>query len=363
MKISIAHPATGKEEIEAVREVLASGMLAQGPVVAEFERMFEKYCEVPHAIAVNNGTAALHAALAAAGIGPGDEVIVPSFSFIASATCVNMCGGKPIFADVDDKMFSINPEKVKEAISSKTKAVIGVHLYGQPCDVQALTEICRDHNLKFIEDAAQAHGACYKGVRVGGFGDAACFSFYATKNMTTGEGGMITTNDASYAKKVRQFINHGQSQKYIHTLLGYNYRMTDICGAIGLVQLKNLDKNNLQRNINAKIYTNRINVSGLTTPEARPDCYHVYHQYVLKISPDFALTREEFMKHLEECGIGSAVHYPIPIHKQPLYSNDQNYNHCPISTELSECVMSIPVHPLVTQEQANFICKTINEMS
>lgn len=363
MKINIAQPSIGNEEVNGVEKVMSSGMLAQGSVVHEFEEQFAQYCDVKYAIAVNNGTAALHAALVAAGIGPGDEVIVPSFSFIATATCVSMCGAKPVFVDVDEDFFTMDPEYVSDALSGKTRAIIGVHLYGQPFDLGAISEICEDHGLKLIEDAAQAHGARYHGTRVGSFGDSACFSFYATKNMTTGEGGMITTNDWSYAEKIRQFINHGQSRKYLHTSLGYNYRMTDICGAIGLAQLGKIDKFNEKRNRNAQLLNESIKVKGLKIPVLRNDCYHVYHQYVLTLTPEFSMKRADFIKYLEEKGIGSAVHYPIPIHKQPLYEKNDMKVQCPVSEQLSEKVLSLPVHPHVSPEQVEYICEAINEVA
>ncbi len=267
--IPVARPAIGQEEISAVTEVLESGMLASGERVVEFEKKFADFCGTNHAVAVNNGTAALHAALLAADIGPGDEVIVPAFTFVATASAVAMCGAKPIFADVDEQTFNIDPRHAEERVTPKTSAIIGVHLFGQPCDIEALQEICESHSLKFIEDAAQAHGALYKGSRVGGFGHFGCFSFYATKNMITGEGGMVTTSEKAYNERLRLIINHGQSEKYLHTRLGYNYRMTDIGAALGIVQLKKLEKFNLRRRKNAEFYTANLSVKGLCSARDR----------------------------------------------------------------------------------------------
>ena len=362
MQIPIAQPRADAEEIDAVTRVLRSGMFAQGPVVAEFENEFARYCGVKHAIAVNSGTAALHAALASAGIGPGDEVIVPTFSFIATASCISMCGARPVFADVDPAYFSLDPEETRKLFTRSTKAVIGVHLFGQPFDIDPIQELCSDHDAVLIEDAAQAHGSVYKGKKVGGCGDAGCFSFYPTKNMTTGEGGMVTTDDDEYAGKIRRFINHGQSEKYLHTSIGYNYRMTDISGAIGLAQLGKLDGFNKRRIHNADYYNQHLKKTGILLPAQRKDCTHVFHQYVVRVTKDSSLSREQLMAALKEKGIGTAVHYPIPIHCQPVYKPISGKTHCPIAEELAGQVMSLPVHPQVSDEQLHYVCETLNGM-
>lgn len=362
VQIPIARPAIGQDEITAVSEVLASGMLAQGEKVAEFEKKFADYCGTTQAIAVNNGTAALHAALLALDIGHGDEVIVPAFSFIATATAVSMCGAKPVFADVDEETFNISPAGISALITPKTKAVIGVHLFGQPFDVRAVQECCESHNLKLVEDAAQAHGAMVNGEKVGGFGHLGCFSFYATKNMITGEGGMVTTSEKAYAERLRLVVNHGQSEKYLHTRLGYNYRMTDIAAAIGIVQLKKLEKFNMRRRKNAEYYTANLRVPGLVTPHVANGMHHVYHQYVVRLTDEFPMKRTEFMEYLKTKGIGSAVHYPIPIHCQPLYAEPDVPDSCPVSTRLSKTVLSLPVHPLLDSKELAYICDTINRV-
>jgi perosamine synthetase len=361
--IPIARPAIGDDEISAVTHVLESGMLAAGGRVLEFEQKFAGFCGTPHAVAINNGTAAIHAALLAAGVGPGDEVIVPSFSFFATASAVSMCGAKPVFADVDENTFNINPVQVEERITPKTKVVIGVHLFGQPFDIKAVQEICMKNNLKLIEDSAQAHGALYHGKKVGGFGDFACFSFYATKNMTTGEGGMVTTNDKVSDDRLRLIINHGQSGKYLHTCLGYNYRMTDMAAALGIVQLKRLDAFNSSRNKNAGYYNSHLSVKGLVTPKVIPNIEHVYHQYVIRLTDEFPMSREEFISYLTSKGIGSAIHYPTPIHRQPLYLQESGVDPCPVSTRLASLVLSLPVHPLLNQKELTYICDTINEVN
>lgn len=360
--IPIARPAIGQEEISAVTDVLKSGMLASGDRVRDFEIKFADFCGSNHAVAVNNGTAALHAALLAAGIGPGDEVIVPAFSFVATASAVLMCGAKPVFADVDEKTFTVDPSQVTERVTPRTRAVIGVHLFGQPCDIEPIQEICESRSLKFIEDAAQAHGAVYKNAKTGSFGHFGCFSFYATKNMITGEGGMVTTSDKSHNERLRLLINHGQSEKYLHTCLGYNYRMTDIAAALGIVQLKKLEKFNLRRRKNAEFYDTRLSVKGLHLPFTGPYRNHVYHQYVIQLTGEFPMNRMTFVEYLKAKGIGSAIHYPVPLHRQPLFGLENDPDPCPVSTRLAGSVLSLPVHPLLDQKELAYICDTINRV-
>ncbi|MDD1715957.1 MAG: DegT/DnrJ/EryC1/StrS family aminotransferase, partial [Methanolinea sp.] len=312
--IPVAKPFLDEQEIEGVEKVLLSGMLAQGPVVAKFEKQFAEYCSVNHAVAVNSGTAALHAVLLACGIKPGDEVVVPDFTFFATASCVSMCGAKPVFADVLPTTFNLDPDALLGSLTDRTRAVIGVHLFGQPLDIKAIREICEDHHLLFIEDAAQAHGAEYSGKRVGGLGTAGCFSFYPTKNMMTGEGGMVTTNDPELARKVRVYINHGQTEKYLHSCTGYNYRMTDIGAAIGLAQMEKIEEFNRRRIENAEFFSAHLDAKGIIPPHVLPGVRHVYHQYVVRVTGECAMERAALMKHLQEKGIGTAVHYPIPLH-------------------------------------------------
>jgi perosamine synthetase len=360
LRIPIARPCIGPEEIEAVRRVMESGSLAQGEAVASFEREFAAFCRVKHAVAVNSGTAALHATLLAAGIGPGDEVIIPSFSFIATASSVSMCGAVPRCVDVDGRSFTLDPEAVERAVSPATRAVVGVHLFGQLCDVAALSGICEVHHLTFIEDAAQAHGATFAGVPAGSFGAMGCFSFYATKNMTTGEGGMVTTDSDDMAATLRLLINHGQSRKYLHTRLGYNYRMTDVAAAMGLVQLRNLPAMNAARVEHARYLDGHLRRDGILTPRRKAGFSHVYHQYVVQVMPEFPLTRDGLLAYLGEKGIGTAVHYPMPIHRQPLYAGVAAGGPCPVSERLAETVLSLPVHPQVTGEDLAFIAETVN---
>ncbi len=265
--IPIAKPIIADDEIDEVVKVLRSGFIAQGPKVAEFEEKFAEYIGVKHAVAVSSGTTALHLALLAAGIGPNDEVITTPFTFAATGNSVLHVGAKPVFIDIDNKTYNLNPENIENVITDKTKAVMPVHLYGQPAEMDSIKQIAEDHDLIVIEDAAQAHGAVYKGKKAGSLGDMGCFSFYPTKNMTTSEGGIITTENEEMAEKARVLRSHGESERYTHVVLGYNFRMTDIAAAIGIVQLKKLDKFNEKRIENAKYLTERIDkINGIDCP-------------------------------------------------------------------------------------------------
>jgi perosamine synthetase len=358
--IPIAKPIIGHEEIKAVRDVLQSGMLTQGEEVKKFEERFSAYIGVKNSIAVSNGTIALDLALKALDLHPGDEVISPAFTFIATSNSILYQGLKPVFSDVDPETFNIDPESLSERITPKTKAVVGVHLYGQPFDLKAVQQICDDKDLKLIEDCAQAHGAEYEGKKVGSFG-AGCFSFYPTKNMTTGEGGMITTDDGALAARLRLLRNHGDAGKYNHVILGYNYRMMNIQAAIGLVQLARLEEFTCKRIGNAELLNRNIRIKGLTKPYKAANVRHVYHQYVVKVEDDFPASREKLMSFLQEKGIGSAVHYPRPIYEQPLYREMQrDWPRCPVAEDVSKRVLSLPVHPSLGQEDLEYIANTLN---
>jgi len=355
--IPIAKPVLGREEEKAIRKVLQSGMLVQAKTVKSFEKAFADYIGVEHGVAVTNGTLALDTTMKALKIGPGDEVIIPAFSFVATGNCVLFQRAKPVFADIDQRSFNIDPSDVNEKITAKTKAIIAVHLYGQPAKMEKLKEIARDHDLFLVEDAAQAHGAEHRGLKAGGLGEVGCFSFYATKNMTTGEGGMIMTNNDELARKARLLRNHGQTEKYHHTILGYNYRMTELSAAIGLVQLKKLDKINEKRIRNAKMLNEGITkIRGLTHPYVEEHVKHVFYQYVVRVEEDYPLERNKLANHLEKMGIGTAIHYPMPIYQQPLY-HELGYDKtiCPITEESCKRVLSLPVHPSVSDEDIQYI--------
>ena len=351
--IPIAKPMIEEKEIKAVEEVLKSWMLIQGPKVREFEEEFAEYIGVEYAMATNSGTSALHTALASVGIRKGDEVITPTFSFISTASCVLMQGAKPVFCDIDQKTFNINPEEIEKMITDRTKAVIVVHLYGQPCDMRHVMDICEDHDLALIEDACQAHGAEYKGKKVGSFG-VGCFSFYPTKNMTTGEGGVITTNDDKVAKMARMIRDHGQKERYLHSMLGYNYRMTDIAAAIGLAQLKRLDRLNEQRINNAMYYNGKLSNESIQKPFIAENVKHVFHQYTIRVKE-----RDRFIAYLKAKGVGYGIYYQIPIHKQPMFS-DYNKLTLPEAEHACKEVVSIPVHPALSKEELGYVAEVMN---
>jgi perosamine synthetase len=359
-KITMNSVRIDNESIASVLDVLKSGQLAQGPKVEEFERAFADYIGTNYAIAVNSGTAALHVGLLAVGIDRGDEVITTPFSFIATANCCLFCGAVPIFADIDYSTFNIASHLIEEKITPKTKAIIIVHLYGQPCDMDEILAICGKHGLVLIEDACQAHGAEYEGYKVGTFG-IGCFSFYPTKNMTTGEGGMITTNDEDIARKARMIRQHGQSQRYVHELLGYNYRMTDIAAALGICQLKNLDSANAKRIKNAKYLSERISqIEGLIPPYIAPKRKHVFHQYTIKVAEDYKLSRDELQQKLNAQQIGSAIYYPIPIHKQPLYQRLGYHDSLSVAEAASDKVLSLPIHPDLVDTDLEMIVEALS---
>ena len=358
--IPIAKPIIGEEEIAAVGDVLRSGMLAQGKEVKQFEDEFARYLGAKFAIAVNNGTVALDLAVKALGLKPGDEVITPAFTFIATANCAIYQGLKPVFADVDPHTFNIDPNDLQEKITPRTRAVIGVHLYGQPFELSAVQQICEDKGLHLIEDCAQAHGAEYRGRKVGSFATG-CFSFYPTKNMTTGEGGMITTNDDSLEQRLHLLRSHGDTGKYNHVSLGYNYRMMNIQGALGLAQLTKLEEFTAKRIKNAEFLDKNIKRTGITTPHRADGVRHVYHQYVVRVEDDLGSTREKLMEFLQSRGIGSAVHYPKAVYEQPFYKELGYTNvRCPVAEDVSRRVMSLPVHPSLSQDDLKYIAENIN---
>jgi perosamine synthetase len=359
--IPIAKPFIGDEEIKEVEAVLRSGFIAQGPKVAEFEEKFAEYIGTRHAVATSSGTTALHVALLCAGIGKGDEVITTPFSFAATANSVLYAGGKPVFVDIDPKTYNINPEKIEEAITDKTKAILPVHLYGQPADMDQICKIAEDHDLKVIEDAAQAHGAIYHGKKVGSIGDMACFSFYPTKNITTGEGGIITTDDDSFDKDARAIRAHGESERYEHVTLGYNFRMTDIAAAIGVVQLKRLEEFNEKRIENAEYLTEHINsIEGIESPYVASNVRHVFHQYTVRVEDG---KRDELKEFLNNEGIGTGVHYPRTIYNQKLYEDLGYTADCPEAEKAAAEVLSLPVNPTLSAEDFGKIVSVLQDAS
>jgi perosamine synthetase len=352
--IPIAKPLIGMEEEKRILGVLASGQLVQGPRVHEFEARFAEFCGVEHAVATSSGTTALHIAVLAHQIGPSDEVITSPFSFIASANCALYVGARPVFVDIEPDFFTIDPAKIEERVTEKTKAIVPIHLYGQPCDMDPILDIAQRHNLAIIEDACQAHGAKYKGRSVGSFGTA-CYSLYATKNMTTIEGGMILTNDPEIADRARLIRNHGSRKAYEHVMLGYNMRMTDLAAAIGLVQLGKLAEWNAIRRANASYLTAGLSqISGITPPAVRAETEHVFHQYTMRLA-----NRDQAAHTLRERGIGVGIHYPTPIHKQPLYLQLGYQDLLPVAEAASQEVLSLPVHPALTRADLDCIIATV----
>ncbi len=360
--IPIAKPLIGDDEINAVTEVLRSGTIAEGQKVKDFEAAFADHTGTSHAVAVNSGTAALHVALLSHNIGAGDEVITTPFSFVATSNSVLFTGAKPVFADIDEKTFNIDPESIIEKITPGTKAIIPVHLYGQAADMKKIMEIAEDHDLIVIEDACQAHGATYDGRKVGSFGTGT-FSFYPTKNMTTGEGGMITTDNKNVAERARMIRSHGSKQRYFHEMLGYNLRMTDIAAAIGLVQLQKLDKFNITRISNARYLSGKLNnIKGLRLPAIDKRCGHVFHQYTVRVNSS-TISRDEVVSFLNKKGIGTGIYYPLPIHKQPYYKEIGFNDSLPVSEKASFEVVSLPIHPAINKTDLDMISEAISDLS
>jgi perosamine synthetase len=354
--IPIAKPLLGIEEQQAVLEVLNSGILAQGPRVKAFEEAFAALCGTRFAIATSSGTTALHVALLAEGIGSGDEVVTTPFTFIASVNSILYTGAQPVFVDIDPKTFNIDHHLIEEAITLRTKAIMVVHLFGLPCDMDSILTIAERHGLKVIEDACQSHGATYKGKIVGSFGTGA-FSFYPTKNMTSAEGGMITTNDEYLAEKCRAIRQHGMRRRYYHDELGFNFRMTDVHAAIGLAQLKKLKHFNQIRRKNAHYLSSHL--LGVLKPVEPSWCQHVYHQYTVRVEDG---QRDALRAHLLRQGIGSEVYYPVPIHQQESYIRQMGrHASIPNVERASQEVLSLPVHPALTQQDLETIVQAVNE--
>jgi dTDP-4-amino-4,6-dideoxygalactose transaminase len=350
----------GDEEKAAVMAVLESGQLAQGSVVAEFEDAFAHYCGAKHGIATSNGTTALHLAVLAHQIGQGDEVITAPFTFIASANSVLYAGARPVFVDIDPDTYNINVDQIEAAITSRTKAIMPIHLFGNPADMPRITEIANKHGLGIIEDAAQAHGASIDGKRAGSWGTG-CFSFYPTKNITTGEGGLITTGDDCVADRAKLARSHGMRVRYYHESLGYNFRMTNIHAAIGMAQLPKLELFNERRIANAAYLSAHLPQDKVRVPQVRPGTRHVFHQYTVRVLPPF--DRDEVRTRLGEMGVGTEVYYPVPVHRQQLYL-DLGYGgqSFPESELAAAQVLSLPVHPGLSQQDLDTIIEAVNAL-
>jgi len=353
--IPAAKPEIGFRERRAVNRVMRSGMLAQGPEVAAFEKEFSAHVAGRESVALNSGTSALHMSMLAVGIGPGDEVIVPSFSFAATANSVALTGATPVFVDVELDHFNADPAAIEAAITPRTKAIMPVHLYGHPADLRAISAIAEKHGLLLLEDAAQAHLASVDGVPIGAWGIAASFSFYPTKNMTSGEGGMVTTPSAEVARAVRVLRNQGMERRYENEVIGFNTRMTDIHAAIGRVQLTKLVGWTAKRQKNAAFLS--ANLRGVVAPPTADGAVHVFHQYTVRVVDH---DRDAFAVELGKRGVGSGVYYPTPIHRLPSFKLELDL---PTTEVAATQVLSLPVYPSLTQRQLEAIVEAVNAVA
>jgi dTDP-4-amino-4,6-dideoxygalactose transaminase len=353
-RISMAAPDISERAIDRVRAVLESGYLADGEAVRAFEEEFADYCDADHAVAVANGTAALHAALVAAGIGEGDTVVTTPFSFVATANAVRLCGAEPVFADVDPETLNLDPEAVRRTAArvGHVDAVLPVHLYGLSAAVDELAAVADEHDAVLVEDAAQAHGARYRGRRVGSIGDVGTFSFYPTKNMTTGEGGMVVTDDEAIAERARRFVNHGREGSDEHVSLGHNFRLPNVAAAIGRTQLERLPAFVRARRENAARLTDVVRETSLSAPPDPPARRHAYHQYTLRTD-----RRDALVEHLDRRGVDASVYYPTPIHEQPAYNGWRV--DAPVAERAAETVLSVPVHPQLSPAEVERVADVL----
>ena len=339
---------------QAVVDVLNSGQYIKGQYLQTFEQEFARFCNTNYAIGVSSGTSAILLSLMALGIAAGDDIIVPSHSFIATATPSIFLGARPVYADIDPETYTIDPAEIRRKLSPKTKAIIPVHLYGHPCDMDLINKIAKEHGLFVIEDACQAHGAIYKGYKVGSLSDIACFSFYPSKNMTVlGDGGMVTTNNEELAKKIRMLSDHGRTEKYVHKLLGLNCRMSEIHAAIGIEQLKHIAEWNERRREIAIQYNYLLRNLKVVTPVEMEWAIHVYHIYVIRVEQ-----RDKLALYLKEKGVQTGIHYPIPLHRQPCVQSDVPL---PVTEEYVGKILSLPMHSQLTDSEVKHVASCIRE--
>ena len=355
-----AHHAPLTEEFDrAIREVIESSAFAGGPFVERFEEEFASFCGSSYAIGVGNGTDALWLALLALGIGEGDEVITVPNTFIATAEAITYCKARPVFVDVDPDTFTMNPAELEKSLTKKTKAIIPVHLFGQPADMDPILEFARANGLFVVEDAAQAHGAQYKGQKAGTMGDAGCFSFYPGKNLGAfGEAGAVVTNDPELRKQIQMLRDHGQSRKYYHSTMGWNCRMDGIQAAILSIKLSHLDKANSLRRKHALEYNQAFaGIDEVLTPFEAKYARHVYHVYAVRVQE-----RDAVLRHLQEKGVGCAVHYPVPVHLQEAGRNlGSTKGAFPIAEKLADEFLSLPMFPELTEEQIEYVGRCVSE--
>jgi dTDP-4-amino-4,6-dideoxygalactose transaminase len=355
-----SHHAPMLDEINgAIREVIDSGAFAGGPFVTRFEEDFAAYCDCRHAIGVGSGTEALWLTLLALGVGPGDDVITVPSTFMATAEAITYCGARPVFVDVDERTYTMDPAALKDALTARTKAIIPVHLFGQPADMDPILEFARRHGLFVVEDACQAHGAEYKGRRAGTLGDAGCFSFYPGKNLGAfGEAGAVVTNNVEVDEKIRILRDHGQIRKYHHTMVGWNCRMDGIQAAVLRVKLRSLERGNQLRRSHAAHYDRALaDIEGIATPIQADYARHVYHVYAVRVQE-----RNEIMSLLAEKGVGCGVHYPVPVHLQEAY-RDLGYRPgaFPRAEQSSNEFLSLPMFPELTSVQLEVVVQAVKE--
>ncbi len=364
--ISLVRTLVGQEEIDAVTRVIRSGQLAAGPEVGAFEREFAELCGTRFAVAVNSGTAAIHAALQAVGVGPGDEVLTTPFTFAATATPILMLGAVPRFVDINEDTFNVDSVALAQHVTPKTKAVIVVDLFGLPVDREAFGQL-RENGVAIVEDACQAVTASRDGIKAGAIGDVGCFSFYATKNLMTGEGGMVTTDDETIADSCRRFRQHGQGARYEYLSLGYNYRMTDIAAAIGRVQLTRMETAQTRRVEIAKKYSKGLaTIPGIKTPHVPAGAVHAYHQYSVLVDSEktkTGISRDRLKDELSSRAIGCGVYYPTPLHQSPLFAP-----YAPpagtlfVAERVATQILALPIHPLLSDAEADQVIDAIAEV-
>jgi len=351
-----------KDEIDVgLKNVFKKGDFILGEEEKKFEVDFAHYCDVKYGVGVNSGTDALYLALAALNIGPGDEVILPTFTFIATALCISYTGAKPVFVDIEDDTYNIDSEKFKDAITKKTKAVMPVHIYGQSADMQEIMSIAKKHRLRVIEDAAQAHGAFYQGKKVGSLGDVACFSFYPTKSLGAfGDGGMIVTDDLEINQQSLMLRDYGRKDRYEHVIKGFNSRLDTVQAVVLNAKLKRLDQWNKMRGDAAGHYAKLLNgTDSIRPPVTKKDRTHVYQTFAIRVK-----NRDKVMEGLKKEGISSLIHYPIPLHLQEAYKElKHKKGDFPVSERIADEILSLPMYPHMKKEQVEFVCATLKKLT
>jgi perosamine synthetase len=359
--IPVCEPMLSGKELEYVAECIKTNWISsKGKYIVEFEEKFSRYCGAKYGIATCNGTAALHLALASLGIKPGDEVIIPSFTMIATANAVTYTGAKPILVDSEMKTWNIDPNKIEEKITNRTKAIIVMHTYGHPVDMDPILEIAEKHGIYVIEDAAEAHGAEYKGRKVGAIGDVGCFSFYANKIITTGEGGMVVTNDEKIAEMCRLLRDQAfEKKRFVHRYIGFNYRMTNLQAAVGVAQMEIIDKSVETRRRNARLYNSLLEtVDGIVLPPEAPWAKNVYWMYTILVENSFGISRDELMDYLMKKGIETRPTF-YPMHLQPVYKNQYCGEKYPVAEYLGKHGINLPSANTLTREQIEYIVESI----